>query len=68
MSGLLRQASLEKIGSSRIGNFVPSGSKSRLSNYAFGSPALGEGRIASPDGRLLVSSNIWKILHAFIYV
>ncbi|XP_062598601.1 AN1-type zinc finger protein 4-like [Saccostrea cucullata] len=52
MSGLLRQASLEKIGSSRIGNFVPSGSKSRLGNYALGSTSQ-EGRIISPEERLL---------------
>lgn len=53
MSGLLRQASLEKIGSSRIGNFVPSGSKSRLGNYALGNTSQ-EGRIISPEERLLV--------------
>lgn len=59
MSGLLRQASLEKIGSSRIGNisnFVPSGSKSRLSNYTFGSSALPDGRITTPEGRLVVGT------------
>lgn len=53
MSGLLRQASLEKIGSSRIGNFVPNGSKSRLGNYALGNSNQ-EGRIISPEERLLV--------------
>lgn len=53
MSGLLRQASLEKIGSSRIGNFAPSGSKSRLGNYALGNTSQ-EGRIISPEERLLV--------------
>lgn len=53
MSGLLRQASLEKIGSSRIGNFGPSGSKSRLGNYALGNTSQ-EGRIISPEERLLV--------------
>lgn len=52
MSGLLRQASLEKIGSSRIGNFAPSGSKSRLGNYALGNTSQ-EGRIISPEERLL---------------
>ena len=51
MSGLLRQASLEKIGSSRIGNFSPS--KSRLGNYTLGSGQ--EGRIITPEGRLMVS-------------
>jgi hypothetical protein len=51
MSGLLRQASLEKIGSSRIGNFT--GSKSRLGNYSIG-PSVQDGRITTPEGRLVV--------------
>ncbi|OWF37826.1 AN1-type zinc finger protein 4-like [Mizuhopecten yessoensis] len=66
MSGLLRQASLEKIGSSRIGNignFVPSGSKSRLSNYTFGSPALPDGRITTPEGRL-VSARLQRVTNS----
>ncbi|XP_033756479.1 AN1-type zinc finger protein 4-like [Pecten maximus] len=66
MSGLLRQASLEKIGSSRIGNignFVPSGSKSRLSNYTFGSPALPDGRMTTPEGRL-VSARLQRVTNS----
>ncbi|XP_069123735.1 AN1-type zinc finger protein 4-like [Argopecten irradians] len=66
MSGLLRQASLEKIGSSRIGNignFVPSGNKSRLSNYAFGSPALPDGRMTTPEGRL-VSARLQRVTNS----
>lgn len=51
MSGLLRQASLERIGSSRIGNFVTSASKSRIGNYHVGT----NGRIPTPDGRIVVS-------------
>lgn len=60
MSGLLRQASLEKIGSSRIGNFVSSGSKSRLSNYGLGSSGLQDGRITTPEGRL-VSARLQRV-------
>lgn len=57
MSGLLRQASLEKIGSSRIGNFT--GSKSRLGNYNIG-PSVQDGRITTPEGRL-VSARLQRV-------
>lgn len=57
MSGLLRQASLEKIGSSRIGNFT--GSKSRLGNYSLG-PSVQDGRITTPEGRL-VSARLQRV-------
>ncbi|XP_071106630.1 AN1-type zinc finger protein 4-like [Haliotis cracherodii] len=49
VSGILRQASIEKIGSSHIGNFVSSASKSRLSNYS----GFQEGRVPTPEGRLM---------------
>lgn len=52
MSGILRQASIEKIGSSHIGNFVSSASKSRLSNYSL-SNAHQDGRIPTPETRLV---------------
>lgn len=56
MSGLLRQASLEKIGSSHIGNFVASSSKTRLSsNYPISAAGVPDGRITTPEGRLVVS-------------
>ncbi|KAK3594871.1 hypothetical protein CHS0354_005944 [Potamilus streckersoni] len=55
MSGLLRQASLEKVGSSRIGNItVTSASKTRVSgNYTLGNTTFQEGRITTPEGRLM---------------
>ncbi|XP_052780578.1 AN1-type zinc finger protein 4-like [Mya arenaria] len=55
MSGLLRQASLEKVGSSRIGNVtVTSASRNRVTgNYMLGNSTFNEGRITTPDGRLL---------------
>lgn len=62
MSGLLRQASLEKIGSSRIGNFT--GSKSRLGNYSIG-PSVQDGRITTPEGRLVVSCCLQCFLFSF---
>lgn len=56
MSGLLRQASLEKVGSSRIGNVtVTSASRNRVTgNYTLGNSSFTDGRITTPDGRLLV--------------
>lgn len=57
MSGILRQASIEKIGSSHIGSIVTSASKSRLNNYSI--PEIG--RISTPESRLMVS------LHNFCY-
>lgn len=51
VSGILRQASIEKIGSSHIGSIVSSASKSRLSNYC----SMQEGgRISTPESRLVV--------------
>lgn len=52
--GLLTQASLERLGSSNISNFVASGSKNRVPNFALKE----QGRIMTPDGRLLVSATI----------
>ncbi|XP_052262739.1 AN1-type zinc finger protein 4-like isoform X1 [Dreissena polymorpha] len=55
MSGLLRQASLEKVGSSRIGNVtVTSASRNRVSgNYTLGSSTFPDARITTPEGRLM---------------
>ena len=57
MSGLLRQASLEKVGSSRIGNVtVTSASRNRVTgNYTLGNSTFQDGRITTPEGRLVVS-------------
>ena len=56
MSGLLRQASLEKVGSSRIGNVtVTSASRNRVTgNYTLGNSTFPDGRITTPEGRLMV--------------
>mgnify|MGYP000402732064 FL=1 len=58
MSGLLRQASLEKVGSSRIGNVtVTSASRNRVTgNYLLGNSTFPDGRITTPEGRLVVSN------------
>lgn len=58
MSGLLRQASLEKVGSSRIGNVtVTSASRNRVTgNYMLGNSTFPDGRITTPEGRLVVST------------
>ncbi|XP_045214061.2 AN1-type zinc finger protein 4-like isoform X1 [Mercenaria mercenaria] len=55
MSGLLRQASLEKVGSSRIGNVtVTSASRNRVTgNYMLGNSTFPDGRITTPEGRLV---------------
>jgi hypothetical protein len=59
MSGLLRQASIERLGSSKIGNFVnSSASKSRLGGYPIGGAGIKEGRIPTPEGRLMVSYSV----------
>lgn len=60
MSGLLRQASLEKVGSSRIGNVtVTSASRNRVTgNYTLGNSTFPDGRITTPEGRLVVSSKL----------
>ena len=57
MSGLLRQASLEKVGSSRIGNVtVTSANRNRVTgNYTLGNSTFQDGRITTPEGRLVVS-------------
>lgn len=47
--GLLRQASLERLGSSNISSFVTSASKAK--GFTF----KDQGRVATPEGRLLVS-------------
>lgn len=62
MSGLLRQASLEKVGSSRIGNVtVTSASRNRLTgNYTLGNSTFPDGRITTPEGRL-VSARLQRI-------
>lgn len=55
MSGLLRQASLEKVGSSRIGNVtVTSASRTRVTgNYTLGNSTFPDGRITTPEGRMV---------------
>lgn len=55
MSGLLRQASLEKVGSSRIGNVtVTSASRNRVTgNYTLDNSTFQDGRITTPEGRLV---------------
>ncbi|CAG5128449.1 unnamed protein product, partial [Candidula unifasciata] len=50
MSGILRQASIEKIGSSHIGSIVNSASKSRLGGYG---GVQESGRISTPENHLL---------------
>ena len=53
--GLLRQASIERLGSSKLANFVRSASKSRAS-YHLSSANLKDGsRVSTPEGRLVVS-------------
>lgn len=47
VSGILRQASIEKIGTSHIGSLVSSASKSRMGNYC-----IQEARIPTPESRL----------------
>lgn len=58
VTGMLRQASLERIGSSHIGNFIHSSTKSKFSagnlNNNF------EGPVSNPDRRI-VSSHIHRI-------
>lgn len=57
--GLLRQASIERLGSSKLANFVRSASKSRAS-YHLGSANPVEGsRVSTPEGRLVVSLKIF---------
>ncbi|PVD38525.1 hypothetical protein C0Q70_01141 [Pomacea canaliculata] len=48
MSGILRQASIEKLGTSHMGTIVSSASKSRLSNYC-----IQEAHIPTPEGRIM---------------
>lgn len=56
VSGILRQASIEKLGTSHIGSLVSSASKSRMGNYC-----IQEARIPTPEsrlsGRLRMSAN-----------
>lgn len=47
MSGILRQASIEKLGTSHISSIVSSASKSRLSSYC-----IQEARIPTPESRM----------------
>ena len=68
MSGLLRQASLEKVGSSRIGNVtVTSANRNRVTgNYTLGNSTFQDGRITTPEGRLVVSvAIIYVLLNTF---
>ena len=68
MSGLLRQASLEKVGSSRIGNVtVTSANRNRVTgNYTLGNSTFQDGRITTPEGRLVVSvALIYVLLNTF---
>ena len=64
MSGLLRQASIERLGSSKISTFVHSASKSR-GGFTLGSAGLKDGRIPTPEGRLVVSEklNMYSRVH-----
>ncbi|KAK7507731.1 hypothetical protein BaRGS_00000696 [Batillaria attramentaria] len=55
MSGILRQASIEKLGSSHIGSIVSSASKSRLGSYC-----IQEARIPTPESRL-VSARLQRV-------
>jgi hypothetical protein len=48
VSGILRQASIEKIGTSHIGTLVSSASKSRMGNYC-----IQEARLPTPESRLV---------------
>lgn len=50
--GLLRQASLERLGSSKISSYIQSTSKSRA---GFSLSGGGQGRIGTPEGRIVVS-------------
>ncbi|XP_050394542.1 AN1-type zinc finger protein 4 [Patella vulgata] len=60
MSGLLRQASIEKIGTSHIANFVStSAGKSRLGNYNMAASSQ-EGCIPTPENRM-VSARLQRI-------
>lgn len=58
MSSVLRQTSVEKIGSSHIGSIVNSASKSRFGNYC---SIQENGRIATPESRLMVSKKCIKL-------
>ena len=53
MSGILRQASIEKLGTSHIGSLVSSASKSRMGSYC-----IQDARIPTPESRL-VSLSVW---------
>lgn len=55
MSGILRQASIEKLGTSHIGSIVSSASKSRLGSYC-----IQEARIPTPESRL-VSARLQRV-------
>ncbi|XP_005112309.1 AN1-type zinc finger protein 4 isoform X2 [Aplysia californica] len=57
VSGMLRQASIEKIGSSHIGSIVSSASKSRMGNYCSIQEA---GRITTPESRM-VSARLQRV-------
>jgi hypothetical protein len=69
MSGLLRQASLEKVGSSRIGNVtVTSASRNRVTgNYMLGNSTFPDGRITTPEGRLVVRFNFHMVLKLCVF-
>lgn len=68
MSGLLRQASLEKVGSSRIGNVtVTSASRNRVTgNFTLGNSTFPDGRITTPEGRLVVGTMIKPTVSVYI--
>lgn len=61
MSGILRQASIEKIGSSHIGSIVNSASKSRVGGYG---SVKESGRISTPENRLMVSCEACLVMFA----
>ncbi|XP_041362257.1 AN1-type zinc finger protein 4-like isoform X2 [Gigantopelta aegis] len=53
MSGLLKQAAIEKIGSSHIGSYVASASKTRLNSYSMGGSSCQDVRIPTPENGLM---------------
>ena len=54
MSGMLRQAAMEPLGSSRISSFIRSASRSRA-GFSLNNSNLNSGRISTPEGRMVVS-------------
>ena len=62
VSGILRQASIEKLGTSHIGSLVSSASKSRMGNYC-----IQEARIPTLESRLVMKISFCFCLFTVLY-